>query len=60
MMGFLEWVEFNRKKKEKEEKSVRTNNQSGQENRSSNLQGQVDRYDQEIPSTILHYFAESK
>jgi hypothetical protein len=60
MMGFLEWVEFNRKKKEKEEKSVRTNNQSGQENRSSNLQGQVDRYDQEIPSTILHYFAEPK
>ena len=60
MMGFLEWVEFNRMKKEKEEKSVRTNNQSGQENRSSNLQGQVDRYDQEIPSTILHYFAEPK
>ena len=60
MMGFLEWVEFNRKKKEKEEKSVRTNNQSGQENRSSNLQGQVDRFDQEIPSTILHYFAEPK
>ena len=60
MMGFLEWVEFNRKKKEKEEKSVRTNNQSGQENRSSNLQGQVDRYDQEIPSTIIHYFAEPK
>lgn len=60
MMGFLEWVEFNRKKKEKEEKSVRTNNQSDQENRSSNLQGQVDRFDQEIPSTILHYFAEPK
>ena len=60
MMGFLEWVEFNRKKKEKEEKSVRTNNQSGQENGSNNLQGQADRYDQEIPSTILHYFAEPK
>ena len=60
MMGFLEWVEFKRKKKEKEEKSVRTNNQSDQEIRSSNLQGQVDRFDQEIPSTILHYFAEPK
>jgi hypothetical protein len=60
MMGFLEWVEFNRKKKEKEEKNVGSNIKSDQENRSINHQGQANRFDQEIPSTVVHYFPEPK
>ena len=60
MMGFLEWVEFNRKKKEKEGMNVGSNIKSDQENRSIHNQGQANRFDQEIPSTVFHYFPEPK
>ena len=35
MMGFLEWVEFNRKKKEREKKDVGSVSQSSKENGNS-------------------------
>ena len=41
MMGFLEWVEFDRKKKEKEKKIERSNRQSNQENGAIHHQGQA-------------------
>lgn len=60
MMGFLEWVEFNRKKKQKEKKNERSNSQSGQENRSINHQGQANRFNQEIPEPNVHHFTEPR
>ena len=60
MMGFLEWVEFNRKKKEKEEKIVRSISQSGQENGNVDHKGQADRLDQEIPEPIVYRFTEPR
>ena len=60
MMGFLEWVEFNRKKKEREKKDVRSVSKSGQENRSINHKGETNRYDQEVPEPIVYRFTEPK
>jgi hypothetical protein len=60
MMGFLEWVEFNRKRKEKKVTDVRSISQSSQENGDVNNQRQTDRFDQEIPTTVVHYFSEPK
>jgi len=60
MLGFLEWVEFNRKKKEKEEKNVRSVSQSGQESGAINHKGQADRLDQEIPEPIVYRFSEPR
>lgn len=60
MMGFLEWVEFNRKKKEKEEKNVRSISQSGQENGNVDIKGKADRFDQEIPEPIVYRFTEPR
>jgi hypothetical protein len=58
MMGFLEWVEFNKKKKQKEEKNVGSISQSSKENGNVDHKGQADRFNQEIPSTVVHYFPE--
>jgi hypothetical protein len=60
MMGFLEWVEFNKKKKQKEDKNVRSISQSSQENGTINHKGQADRLDQEIPEPIVYRFTEPK
>jgi hypothetical protein len=60
MLGFLEWVEFNRKKKEKEEKNVGSVSQTGSENRNVDIKGQADRLDQEIPEPIVYRFTEPK
>ena len=60
MMGFIEWVEFNRKKKEKEEKNVRSISQSSQENGNVDHKGQANRFDQEIPEPIVYRFTEPR
>ena len=60
MLGFLEWVEFNRKKKEKEEKNVGSISKSGQESGTINHKGQADRLDQEIPEPIVYRFSEPR
>lgn len=58
MMGFLEWVEFNRKKREREKKNVGSVSQSGEENGSINHKGQADGFNQEIPEPIIYTFTE--
>lgn len=60
MMGFLEWVEFNKKRKQKEEKNVGSISQAGSKNRNVDHQGQANRFDQEIPEPIVHRFTESR
>jgi hypothetical protein len=58
MMGFLEWVEFNKKKKQKEEKNVGSISKTSQENGNVDLKRQADRFDQEIPEPIVYRFTE--
>ena len=60
MLGFLEWVEFNKKKKEKEAKNVGSISQSGKENGNVDHKGQADRFDQEIPEPIVYRFTEPR
>lgn len=60
MMGFLEWVEFNRKKKEKDKKNVGYISQAGSKNGDVNHQRQADRFDQEISEPIIYRFTEQK
>ena len=61
MMGFLEWVEFNRKKKEKEEKkNVRSNSQTGGKVGGQILQGETPRSNQEVELERVSYFPEPK
>ncbi|QWD89223.1 hypothetical protein GQ367_01740 [Polynucleobacter sp. MWH-CaK5] len=60
MMGFLEWVEFNKKKKQKEDKNVGSISQTGSENRNVNIKRQADRFDQKIPEPIVYRFTEPK
>ena len=60
MMGFLEWVEFNKKKKEKEEKNVGSISKSSQESGTINHKRQADRFDQEIPEPIVYRFSEPR
>jgi len=60
MMGFLEWVEFNKKKKQKEEKNVGSISQSSQENGNVDHKRQADRFDQEIPEPIVYRFSEPR
>lgn len=60
MMDFLEWVEFNRKKKTKEEKNVGSTSEAGSKNGDINIKGQADRLDQEIPEPIVYRFTEPR
>jgi hypothetical protein len=60
MMGFLEWVEFNKKKKQKEEKNVGSISQAGSKNGNVDHQGQANRFDQEIPEPIVYHFTEPR
>lgn len=59
MMGFLEWVEYDRKKKEREKKNVRTNSQPNQESGTINHQGQATGNDSRIYTTVVHDFSQS-
>jgi hypothetical protein len=60
MMGFLEWVEYDRKKKEKEQKNVRTTSQSNQEIGVVSHQGKATGDDSKIYTTVVHDFTQSK
>ena len=59
MMGFIEWVHHERKRKEKEEKkNVRSNSQTGGEVGSQIHQGETSRPNQEIEPERVSYFPE--
>jgi hypothetical protein len=58
MMGFLEWVEFNRKKKEKDKKNVGSNSQTGGEVGNQILQGEAPRAHSEVEYQRVSYFPE--
>jgi hypothetical protein len=59
MMGFIEWVHHERKRKEKEEKkNVRSNSQTGGEVRSQIHQGETPGSNQEIEPERVSYFPE--
>jgi len=58
MMGFLEWVEYDRKKREREKKNVRTNSQPNPENGTINHQGQATGNDSKIYTTVVHDFTQ--
>ena len=58
MMGFIEWVNHERKRKEKEEKNVRSNSQAVGEIRSQILQGEAPRNNSEVESQRVSYFPE--
>ena len=61
MMGFIEWVHHERKRKEKEEKkNVRSNSQTGGEVGNQILQGETPRSNQEIEPERVSYFPEPK
>jgi hypothetical protein len=61
MMGFIEWVHHERKRKEKEEKkNVRSNSQTGGEVGNQILQGETPRLNQEIELERISYFPEPK
>jgi hypothetical protein len=61
MMGFIEWVHHERKRKEKEEKkNVRSNSQTGGEVGNQILQGESPRLNQEIELERSSYFPEPK
>lgn len=58
MLGFLEWVDHERKKKEKELKRVRSNSQAVGEIRSEILQGEAPRANSEVEYQRVSYFPE--
>ena len=60
MMGFLEWVEFSRKKKEKDKKNVGSISQTGGEVGSQIYQGETPRSNQEIELERVSYFPEPR
>ena len=60
MMGFMEWVEHDRKKKEKEKKNVRSTSQSNQENGIVGHEGKTAGDDSKIYTTVVHDFTQSK
>ena len=60
MMGFLEWVEFNRKRKQKEEKNVGSISQAGSKNGNVDIKREADRFDQEIPEPIVYRFSDPR
>jgi len=58
MMGFIEWVDHERKRKEKVEKNVRSNSQAVGEIRSQILQGEAPINHSEVESQRVSYFPE--
>lgn len=58
MMGFMEWVEFDRQRKEKEKKNVKSTCQGSPEVGAVHIQGKADRSNQEIPQQVVHYVPE--
>lgn len=61
MMGFIEWVHYERKRKEKEgKKNVRSNSQTGGEVGDQIHQGEASRPNQEIELERVSYFPEPR
>lgn len=61
MMGFIEWVHHERKRKENEEKkNVRSNSQTGGEVGGQIHQGEASRPNQEIELERVSYFPEPR
>jgi hypothetical protein len=58
MMGFIEWVDHEKKRKEKVEKNVRSNSQAVGEIRNQILQGEAPRTHSEVESQRVSYFPE--
>ena len=60
MMGFIEWVDHERKRKEREEKkNVRSNSQTSGEVGNQILQGEAPRTHSEVEYQRVSYFPES-
>ena len=60
MMGFLEWVEHERKKKDKEKKHERPTSQASPVVGYENQQGQADRSPSEEPTQRVFFFPEPR
>jgi hypothetical protein len=61
MMGFIEWVDHERKRKEKDEKkNVRSNSQTSGEVGCQIHQGETSRPNQEIELERVSYFPEPR
>jgi hypothetical protein len=61
MLGFIEWVNYERKRKEKEgNKNVRSNSQAGGEVGYQIHQGEASRPNQEIELERVSYFPEPR
>ena len=58
MLGFMEWVEYGRKKKEKEKKNVQSTYQRSSEVGNVDQQGKTDRNPQAIEYQGIYYFPE--
>ena len=58
MLGFMEWVEYDRKKKEKEKKNVQSTDQGSTEVRYVYQQGKVDRNPEAIEHQGIYYLPE--
>jgi hypothetical protein len=57
MMGFMEWIEFNKKK---EKKNVGSISQSNQQNGSTDIERTVNRDNKTIYTTVVHNKSESE
>ncbi len=58
MLGFMEWVEYDRKKKEKEKNNVQSTDQGSPEVRYVYQQGKVDRNPEAIEHQGIYYLPE--
>lgn len=60
MLSFKEWLieEAKKPKKKREDKDVQSTNQGSTEIRNVHHQGQTSRPNQEVQSTVVHYFPE--
>ena len=58
MMGFIEWVEFQSKRKTKEKKNVQSTDQGSSEIRHVDQQGKTAGFDPTINPTNIHYLPE--
>lgn len=56
MLGFIEWVEIDRKKKEKARKNERSNSQASEPNGHVHQQGKTVGDDPQKPSETVHLF----
>lgn len=59
MMSFMEWIEFDRKKKEREKKNVRSNSEPSQQNRTIDHKTETTRDNKTIYTTVIHDFTKS-